>query len=111
VLLRNGNQITKVSATLARAAVLAGALTGVLAGTALAQSPLEALQQYNKRAEWEDRFDATLQDLQSIKTATPTLAPQTAEYVASAIDHYAMIVQRGGWGTRRHAGQDAAHRC
>ncbi len=97
MLLRNGNQITKVSATLARAAVLAGALTGVLAGTALAQSPLEALQQYNKRAEWEDRFDATLQDLQSIKTATPTLAPQTAEYVASAIDHYAMIVQRGGW--------------
>ena len=57
-----------------KAAVLAAiAGLGLGGGHAYAQSPAEALAQYNQRAEWEDKFDATLESLDAIKTSTPIL--------------------------------------
>lgn len=82
-----------------KAAVLAAiAGLGLGGGHAYAQSPAEALAQYNQRAEWEDKFDATLESLDAIKTSTPILSASTAEFMAGAINQYTMIVQRGGWG-------------
>ncbi len=83
-------------------AIAFAALAGLGLGTGIsavqAQTPLEALQQYNQRAEWEDKFDATLESLDAIKTSTPILSAGTAEYITGAINQYSMIVQRGGWG-------------
>ncbi|WP_244299243.1 L,D-transpeptidase family protein [Roseibium aquae] len=62
------------------------------------QSPLEALQQYQQRVEWEDRFQNTMDSLRAMESSAPTLSPETADYVAAAIDRYSRIVQIGGWG-------------
>ncbi|ADZ70340.1 Twin-arginine translocation pathway signal [Polymorphum gilvum SL003B-26A1] len=72
---------------------------GIGAGVqSVTASPLEALRQYNQRIEWEDRFDATMESLEAIKSSKPTLSPETADYLAAAINRYQFIVQQGGWG-------------
>ena len=90
------------SSDLSRRAVL-----GLAAGTAamlspvaaLAQSPLEALQNYQMRAEWADRYDATVSELNALKGNQPTLSPATASQIEQAIGVYQSIVARGGWPT------------
>lgn len=73
---------------------------GALSSTALAeQSPIEALRQYKQRVEWEDNFDSTVESLKAMKSSSPTLSQDSANYVAGAIDRYSRIVQMGGWGT------------
>src|SRR5690606_17477083 len=66
-------------------------------GPAAAQSPLEALRQFNQRAEWEDRFDATMAGLEAIKSRSPTLSPETATHLEQAIQQYSWLVSQGGW--------------
>lgn len=68
------------------------------AGTsALAESPLDATRQFQQRAEWEDRFDATLESLQAIKSDKPTLSSDTATHIEQAMARYQAIVNQGGW--------------
>ncbi|NVK32838.1 MAG: L,D-transpeptidase family protein [Rhodobacteraceae bacterium] len=79
--------------------LMATVAQGVFASGAMAQdSPLEALKQYRQRVEWEDKFDATMESLREMKSSSPTLAPESADYVAAAINRYSRIVQFGGWG-------------
>lgn len=70
------------------------------AGTmpAVAQSPLDALRQYNQRVEWQDNFQSTVKSLQAMESSAPTLSQETANYISIAIDRYSRIVQMGGWG-------------
>ncbi len=75
------------------------------ASVAQAESPLQALRQHQQRVEWEDRFDATMESLQAMKSSNPTLSPETASYISVAIDHYSRIVQLGGWGRVSDAGK------
>src|SRR5690606_15448780 len=81
--------------------VLAGATlclaAAMVQGPAAAQSPLEALRQFNQRAEWEDRFDATMAGLEAIKSRSPTLSPETATHLEQAIQQYSWLVSQGGW--------------
>ncbi|MTI42399.1 murein L,D-transpeptidase YcbB/YkuD [Roseibium hamelinense] len=84
------------SALLAFAALSASVIAP---GVALAESPLEALRNYNQRVEWEDNFQSTVESLQAMKSGAPTLSPETANHIAVAIDQYSRIVQMGGWGT------------
>lgn len=60
-------------------------------------SPLQALQDYKVRAEWADRFDATLPAVNAVKSSEPTLSPETASYLELAIQRYQQIVSQGGW--------------
>lgn len=66
--------------------------------SASAESPLQALQQYNQRVEWQDDFQSTVQSLKAMESSAPTLSPETADYMGVAIDRYSRIVQLGGWG-------------
>ncbi|EFO29496.1 peptidoglycan binding domain-containing protein [Roseibium sp. TrichSKD4] len=66
--------------------------------SASAESPLQALQQYNQRVEWQDDFQSTVQSLKALESSAPTLSPETADYMGVAIDRYSRIVQLGGWG-------------
>ena len=71
---------------------------GLAPQPALAQgSALQALQDYKARAEWADRFDATLPAVNAVKSSEPTLSPQTASYIEQAIQRYNLIVSQGGW--------------
>jgi len=89
-----GMLFKKISlATLAATVFGAGGMSA-----AIAESPLEALRQYKQRAEWEDRFDVTMESLRAMTSTKPTLSPETADYIAVAIDRYSRIVQQGGWG-------------
>ncbi len=65
---------------------------------AVAQSPLDAVRHQSQPVEWQDRFQATMESLNSLDSAEPTLSPETADYIAVAIDRYSRIVQQGGWG-------------
>lgn len=60
-------------------------------------SALQALQDYKSRAEWADRFDATLPAVNSVKSSAPTLSPETATYIEQSIQRYNLIVAQGGW--------------
>lgn len=80
-----------------------GAAAGIVAlgsvsSPVVAESPLQALQSYNQRVEWQDNFQSTVQSLQAMESTSPTLSPETANYIAVAIDRYSRIVQAGGWG-------------
>ncbi len=76
---------------------LGGLALALMAGPSMAQSPLEATRQYQQRAEWEDSFDATMRNLEEIKSDQPTLSPQTANYIESAIARYSAAAAQGGW--------------
>lgn len=65
---------------------------------AVAQSPLDAVRNQSQPVEWQDRFQATMQSLSALDSVEPTLSPETADYIAVAIDRYSLIVQQGGWG-------------
>ncbi|MEO9529128.1 L,D-transpeptidase family protein [Roseibium sp.] len=69
------------------------------AGPALAQSALQSLQQNRQKVEWVDNFDIATENITEVKSSAPTLSPQTADYIAAAINRYQRIVQAGGWGT------------
>jgi murein L,D-transpeptidase YcbB/YkuD len=60
---------------------------------------LQALQNYQLRAEWADRYDAAIADLNQVKGTQPTLSPMTAVQIERAIPVYQQIVARGGWPT------------
>lgn len=81
-----------------RAAGLVALSLFAFGGTAIAETPLEALRQYKQRVEWEDRFEVTMDSLRAMNSSAPTLSPETADHIAIAIDRYSRIVQAGGWG-------------
>jgi murein L,D-transpeptidase YcbB/YkuD len=84
-----------------RRAVLGLAVGACVAapGIASAQSPIQALQEYQVRAEWADRYDATASELRSLRGNLPTLSPSTAANIEQAIVQYRAIVAQGGWPT------------
>jgi len=51
------------------------------------------------RAEWADRFDATVSELNALKGNLPTLSVATAANMERAIAQYREIQARGGWPT------------
>ena len=55
----------------------------------------------NQQVEWADNFDIATDHITEVKSSAPTLSPQTADYIAAAINRYQSIVQAGGWGTVR----------
>ena len=91
-------RLSRIGRVAVGGAVVSMVFGGLLTIPAQAQSPLEALRQHRQRVEWEDKFDQTMQSLQAMKSSLPTLSPQTADYLAVAIDQYSRIVQQGGWG-------------
>tara|TARA_R110002020_G_scaffold20374_23_gene69602 strand:+ start:404 stop:1705 length:1302 start_codon:yes stop_codon:yes gene_type:complete len=73
-------------------------VAGLLPQPAMAQgTALQALQDYKSRAEWADRFDATLPAVNAVKSSAPTLSPETATYIEQSIQRYNQIVAQGGW--------------
>lgn len=56
-------------------------------------------QNVNQQVEWADNFDIATDNIKEVKSSAPTLSPETADYIAVAIDRYQRIVQAGGWGT------------
>lgn len=78
---------------------LLAAAIAVVPGSAFAQSALDTVRQQRQPLEWEDRFQTTMSSLNALNSVAPTLSPQTADYIAVAIDQYSRIVQAGGWGT------------
>ncbi|PTW61304.1 murein L,D-transpeptidase YcbB/YkuD [Breoghania corrubedonensis] len=80
------------------ALLLASSLSaGLSAGPALAESPLEALRNYQQHEEWESKLDDTMKNLDQIRTHQPTLSPSTVTYIEQAIHQYQQIVSNGGW--------------
>ncbi len=84
-----------------RRAVLGLAAGALVAAPSIvrAESPIQALQNYQTRAEWADRFDAAVSELNSLKGNQPTLSPSAAAQIEQAIAVYQQIVARGGWPT------------
>jgi murein L,D-transpeptidase YcbB/YkuD len=82
---------------LAAAGVFAMSLAVAAPAAAQHQSPLEALRDYRIRAEWSDRFDATLPEVRAVNSVYPTLSPQAAARLYTAIQQYSMIASYGGW--------------
>lgn len=82
-----------------RRAVLGMAAGALVAAPSIvrAESPIQALQNYQMRAEWADRFDATVSELNALKGNQPTLSPASAAQIEQAIAVYQQIVARGGW--------------
>lgn len=66
---------------------------------ASAQTALQSLQQNRQNVEWTDNFDIATENITEVNSSAPTLSPETADYIAVAIDRYQRIVQAGGWGT------------
>ncbi len=75
------------------------ALPLVAAASANAQTALQSLQQNRQKVEWADNFDIATDNITEVKSSAPTLSPETADYIAVAINRYQGIVQSGGWGT------------
>ncbi len=72
--------------------------TGLTSTPTLAQNAaLKALIEQQQRVEWRDQFDNTMRSLQAVESSSPTLSPDTATYVETAIQRYSAIVQNGGW--------------
>ncbi|WP_428673466.1 L,D-transpeptidase family protein [Roseibium sp.] len=72
---------------------------------AYAQSAQQSLQASNQSVEWADNFDIATDHIKEVKSSAPTLSPETADYIAVAIDRYQRIVQAGGWGTVSEGGK------
>ncbi len=75
------------------ATLAAGPMSAALAE----QTPIQALLQYKRQAEWSDKFDSTIRNQIQVKSDQPTLSPETAQYIETAIQKYAQIASRGGW--------------
>ncbi|MFD1701589.1 murein L,D-transpeptidase [Methylopila henanensis] len=73
-----------------------GAAAGALATAASAQ---EMTLSFDSQAEWKDRFDASSSRVtRTSGSRTPTLSPETVQQTELAIQDYASLVSRGGWG-------------
>lgn len=83
------------------AMALFGAAAGAMFAPTLAraESPLQALQNYQLRAEWADKYDTAIAELNQVKGTQPTLSPMTAVQIEQSIPVYQQIVARGGWPT------------
>ncbi|AXS42538.1 L,D-transpeptidase family protein [Breoghania sp. L-A4] len=77
-------------------ATLFGAVA-MLPLSANAQSPLQVLQQHQKREEWKSRLDETIKGLDAFKSDQPTLSADTVAYLERSIEKYRAIVANGGW--------------
>ncbi|SNZ07344.1 Murein L,D-transpeptidase YcbB/YkuD [Cohaesibacter gelatinilyticus] len=76
---------------------LAASLVMAKTVPAFAQSnPLDEVLNQNQ-VEWGDRFDTPGQTVAAVRTAEPTLSPQTASNIEQAMQFYYGVVQRGGW--------------
>ncbi len=74
------------------------AVSAMPAGSASAQTALQGIIEQQQRVEWRDQFDTTtMRSLQKVESSYPTLSPDTAAYVETAIQRYSAIVQQGGW--------------
>lgn len=84
---------------LTRAATIAGAgaLSGLTAGSALAETAIDRILNSNNRDRWGDQFDARSGQTARVSSNTPVFAPQTIDYVHQAIAEYQNIVASGGW--------------
>ena len=82
-----------VAALMLTASVTAGLATM----PAHAESPLEALRNYEQQQQWESKLDDTMKNLEQFRTHQPTLSPDTVTYIEQAITQYQQIVAGGGW--------------
>ncbi|MEM8665381.1 MAG: L,D-transpeptidase family protein, partial [Pseudomonadota bacterium] len=80
-------------------ATMVAAFLGFSISSAFAQadSPLEALRQFKRQAEWSDRFDATLPEVRAVNSSQPTLSPEALGRMNVAIQRYRTLVAQGGW--------------
>ena len=92
-----GGEFTRRGVALALFGAAAGAVFGPQ--IARAESPLQALQSYQLRAEWADRYDTAIAELSQVAGTQPTLSPMTAAQIEQAIPVYQQIIARGGWPT------------
>ncbi|MEM6849399.1 MAG: L,D-transpeptidase family protein [Pseudomonadota bacterium] len=61
------------------------------------QSPLQALRQHKRQAEWSDNFDATLPEVHAVNSAAPTLSPTALGRMQIAIERHRTLWSAGGW--------------
>ncbi|RAH98740.1 murein L,D-transpeptidase [Acuticoccus sediminis] len=73
------------------------ALSGPASAQDFGQSPLAALQDYKHQAEWSERFDATLPEVNAVNSQLPTLSPQALGRMQLVIEQYRTIAASGGW--------------
>lgn len=86
----------------ARRAFLKGAAATAAVGAALpawaqGETPIAALQSFNRQAEWAERFDATTPDVASVNSAMPTLSPESLGRMQLSIEQYRVIAAQGGF--------------
>ncbi|MDJ0932283.1 hypothetical protein [Breoghania sp.] len=88
----------EIRSTAGRFAVVAALLPAApLATPAQAESPLQALRNYQQHEQWESKLDDTMKNLEQIRSDQPTLSPATVTYIEQAISQYRKIVANGGW--------------
>ncbi|MCX2723305.1 L,D-transpeptidase family protein [Roseibium salinum] len=92
--------------TLMSLCALGIAVPMLASGQASAQTAMQSLRQNQQGLEWTDNFDIATENITEVNSSEPTLSPQTADYIAVAIDRYQRIVQSGGWGTVTPGGKD-----
>lgn len=85
------------SVTALKAGLGATLAAGPLGAALAEQTPIQALLQYKRQAEWSDNFDSTIRNQIQVKSDQPTLSPETAQYIETAIQKYAQIASIGGW--------------
>ncbi len=91
------------TAVIARAALIG--MVALVPMAASAQSPLQVLQQHQKREQWKARLDETIKGLDAFKSDQPTLSADTVTYLERSIEQYREIVARGGWAAVPNPGQ------
>ncbi len=93
--------MTGTKADLARRAFLKGAAAAAAAGATLPawaqETPVAALQSFNRQAEWADRFDATTPEVSAVNSALPTLSPEALGRMQLAVEQYRVIAAQGGF--------------
>lgn len=86
----------------ARRAFLRGAAATAAMGVALpawaqGETPIAALQSFNRQAEWADRFDATTPEVAAVNSSLPTLSPESLGRMQLSIEQYRVIAAQGGF--------------
>ena len=79
------------------AATMAGALSSLAPKSALAETAIDRILNFNSRDRWGDQFDARSRKTARVTSNTPIFAPQTIDFVQQAISEYQAIVEAGGW--------------
>ncbi len=85
----------KIVASSLVALFAAGATSAALAENE--NGPIQVLLKHRQQAEWSDKFDSSFRDQVAVKSSHPTLSPETAAYIETAIAQYSSIVANGGW--------------